>query len=184
MNLSALARKALEVYLQEKRVITQNELPLDDKTSFLCDTKDAVFVTLYLAGNVVASSGRIHPQKKNTILEAIDNTLQCLSDPRLGNKLTSPEDLSKISIRVDHLLQNERKVIQKISDLDITSQGLIFLSQKFEAASVVLPNISSIPTSSDDIFFLAVKKAGLDPAGLQETDYLLYAFSSHQYTDF
>jgi len=184
MDLVQLAKYALDIYLKEKRVLALPELHLSEKVNLLLDTKDAIFVTLYAKGTIIASSGRIHPLKKNTVLELIDNALACLSDPRMVEQVTSPEDLAMISIRVDHLAGNTRKVIQNISEIDPSKHGLIFLSQKFESASVLLPKISTVATTPEDMFFLAVKKANLDIAGLDDDDYILYTFETTVSTDF
>lgn len=184
MDLVQLAKYALEVYLKEKRILTLPELHLNEKVNLLLDTKDAIFVTLYTKGTVVASSGRIHPVKKNTVLELIDNALACLSDSRIANELDSLEDFSSVSIRVDHLAGNTRKVIGALTEIDPLKHGLIFLSQKFETAAVLLPKISTVATTAEDLFYLVVKKAGLEPVGLDEDDYILYTFETEVTTDF
>ncbi len=93
-----IVRKTLEIYLSEKRVPTLSDFSgLVDNYS---QSKEAVFVTLYLDGKVIASSGRIIPNKENTLYECIDNTLLCLKDPR-ATVLTRVEDLARVTIRTD-----------------------------------------------------------------------------------
>ena len=94
-----LVRKTLEAFILEKRIITQADFPLD--TAEFVSKKDAIFVTLYHNGRVIASSGRIQCQKENTVYECIDNTLLCLKDARFGTSLQSAENLADIHIRVD-----------------------------------------------------------------------------------
>jgi len=57
-----LVRKTLEIYLKEKRIITQTEFPQDLIVHL--NSQNAVFVTLYLDEKVIASSGRIQCKNK------------------------------------------------------------------------------------------------------------------------
>ena len=91
--------------------------------------KDAVFVTLYYQGKVIASSGRISCKKENSLFECIDNSLLCLKDPRFLSEIQTVEMLSQVRIRVDIFSPQNRRVLQSIDELDTTREGVIFLSQ-------------------------------------------------------
>lgn len=123
----SLVRKTLEIYLREKRIITQSDFPSDTTPHLV--TKDAIFVTLYHEGRVIASSGRIACKKENTAFECIDNTLLCLKDERFSAALQTPEALEKINIRTDRFTPKNRRILRDISELDIAKEGIIFLSQ-------------------------------------------------------
>ena len=125
----SLVRKSLEIYLREQRIITQSEI--DQNLLPYASKKEAVFVTLYKEGRVIASSGRIQCKKENSLFECIDNSLLCLKDERLGESLQTPEMLEKISIRVDRFSADKRRVLQKYEDLDITKEGIMLLSQNY-----------------------------------------------------
>lgn len=112
----SLVRKTLEIYLQEKRVITQSDFPADIATYLT--RRDAVFVTLYHDSRVIASSGRIACTKENSVYECIDNTLLCLKDPRFAPALQTPEILSSIYIRIDVTTPSDRRVLQNIDELN------------------------------------------------------------------
>ncbi len=116
----SLVRKTLELYLREKRVIAQSEFPAD-VLSFATG-KEAVFVTLYYEGRVIASSGRIQCKKENTLFECVDNTLLCLKDERFTTALQSPDALEKIRIRTDRFGPQNRRVLPSINDLDIRKE--------------------------------------------------------------
>ena len=116
----SLVRKTLEVYLGEKRIITQSDFPTD--IAAYTSKKDAVFVTLYYEGRVIASSGRIQCKKENTVLECIDNTLLCLKDERFSPALQTLEMLPGIRVRVDVFNAQNRRILQSISDLDISKE--------------------------------------------------------------
>jgi hypothetical protein len=111
----SIVRSALEVYLKEKRIVTHGDMPFDP-TEYI-NSKDAVFVTLYSGGKVIASSGRIACKKENTFYECVDNALLCLEDPRMS-ALTEVGDLEHIAIRTDRFTQANRRILGDISLLD------------------------------------------------------------------
>lgn len=113
-------RNILSSYLTEGKIIATNELALAGNP--LASGKDPVFVTLYASGRVVASSGRIHSTKGSTLLELVENSLLCLKDPRIKEVLKTAEDLAKITVRVDVLINGGRRILQKAEDLDITKE--------------------------------------------------------------
>ncbi len=86
-----LVRKTLEIYIKEKRLITQSDFSPDIIS--MMGKKESVFVSLYYEGRVIASSGRIQCQKENSVFECIDNTLLCLKDPRFTLALQSSDNI-------------------------------------------------------------------------------------------
>lgn len=116
----SLVRKTLETYINEKRLITQSDIPTDVLP--MMSQKDSVFVTLYYNGRVIASSGRIQCQKENTVYECIDNTMFCLKDPRFSLSLQSSGNLMNIRVRVDVLSSGDRRMIQNISELSVRDE--------------------------------------------------------------
>lgn len=176
-----LVKKTLEAFINEKRIITQSDLSGDMQE--FANKKDAVFVTLYFEWRVIASSGRIQCQKENSIYECIDNTLLCLKDPRFSENLQSSENLANIHVRVDLFGHENRRMLQKINELNIRDEGLIFLSQNLGIMSIVLPNMIHLDPTPEKYFNLSCQKAGLDPVKLVPSDYILYALKTQQYTD-
>jgi hypothetical protein len=152
-----LVRKTLEIYLREKRILTLTDFPAE--ASQYNALKDAVFVTLYYQGRVIASSGRIACKKENSIYECIDNTLMCLKDPRFTAELQDVEKIHDIHIRTDRFAAENRRVLRDISELDTTREGLILLSQNLGILSVILPHAVHGDTSPSTFFELALKKA-------------------------
>jgi hypothetical protein len=116
----SLVRKTLEMYLREKRIITLSEFP--QEVMEYMGTKDAVFVTLYYEGRVIASSGRIVCKKENTVYECIDNALLCLKDERFTTEIQDISKLGNIRIRTDRFKSQNRRVLSQISDLDTTKE--------------------------------------------------------------
>ena len=176
-----LVRKTLEIYTREKRLITQSDFPADTITMMW--KKEAVFVTLYHDGRVIASSGRIQCQKENTVFECIDNTLLCLKDARFTSVLQSSENLANIHIRVDLFGHEDRRMIQNISELSVRNEWLIFLSQNLWIMSVVLPHMIHLDPTPERYYTLACQKMWLDPTKLTQSDYILYALKTREFTD-
>ncbi len=177
----SLVRKTLEVYLGEKRIITQSDFPTDIST--YTSKKDSVFVTLYYEGRVIASSGRIQCKKENTVLECIDNTLLCLKDERFSPALQTLEMLPGIRVRVDIFNAQNRRILQSINDLDISKEWLILLSQNLGAMAVILPHMVHVGATPESFFSLACKKAWLDQKKLTSADYVIYAISTTEVSD-
>ncbi len=177
----SLVRKTLETYINEKRLIIQSDIPADVLS--MMSKKDNVFVTLYYNGRVIASSGRIQCQKENTVYECIDNTMQCLKDPRFTLNLQSPENLANIRIRVDVFGPGDRRMIQSVSDLSVRDEWLMLLSQNLGIISVVLPHMIHLDPTPIRYLELACQKAWLDLSKLTSSDYVLYAIKTNESTD-
>jgi hypothetical protein len=177
----SLVRKTLDIYLREKRVITQSDFPTD--ISEYLTLRDAVFVTLYHEGRVIASSGRIACTKENSVFECIDNTLLCLKDTRFTTGLQTPESLDKIRVRVDMCSPTDRHILQSIDELDTSREGLILLSQNLGVISVVLPHMVHVDPKPAVYLALACQKSGLDITKLTPADYVLYGLKTRELTD-
>jgi len=177
-----IARKILETYLGEKRIPTIEELGLAGSEHE--KTKQISFVTLYKNGKVIASSGRIHLKKPNTLFELIENTLFCLKDPRFIEAVKIPEDLKDVQIRID-LINSERgrRVLKNIGELDTKREWLIFLSQTLSKIGVLLPNITNVASTPEEYLEIVCQKAGVDMSTLRPEDSILYAIESTVYGD-
>lgn len=177
----SLVRKTLDIYLREKRIITQSDFPAD--IGVFLNKKNAVFVTLYHEGRVIASSGRIACQKENTVFECIDNTLLCLKDSRFALALQTPDILEKIYIRIDSYSPQDRRVLQSIDDLDVSREWLILLSQNLWIISVVLPHMIHVDPKPATYLALAAQKAWIDTSKLTPADYVIYGLKTNEITD-
>lgn len=177
----SLVRKTLEIYLGENRVITQSDFPAD--VGRYISTKDAVFVTLYADGRVIASSGRIQCKKENTLFECIDNTLLCLKDERFAQAGKDINSLASVHIRVDVFSAKNRRILSSIQDIDITKEWIIFLSQNLWTLSVVLPHMVHVGSTPEAYFSLACKKAWVDESKLTSSDYVIYGLTTETFND-
>ncbi len=179
---TALARKTLEIYLREKRIITQSEF--GEEALQNTALKEAIFVTLYHEWRVIASSGRIQCKKENSLFECIDNTLLCLKDDRFAPSLQNPDALGKINIRVDRFGPEKRRVLESVNSLDIRNEWIILLSQNLWVLSVVLPNMVHVGSTPQAYFDLACKKVGLDSKNMNPQEYFIYGLSTTVESDF
>ena len=176
-----LVRRTLELFINEKRIIAQSDIPAH--LSEFQWKKSPVFVTLYHDGRVIASSGRIQCQKENTLYECIDNTLLCLKDARFSVSLQDPVNLPNIHIRVDILESDSRRMIRDIWELSVRDEWIILLSQNLGIMSIVLPHMVHIDPTPEKYFNLACQKVWLDPTKLTSSDYILYAIKTKESTD-
>ena len=87
-------------------------------------------------------------------------------------------------IRVDVIPLSKRQVVARITDINPKIHGAMILSQNYLKAAILLPNITNIATTSDEVFFLLTKKAGLDPEKITTADYVLYKIESEKHSDF
>ena len=177
-----IARKVIEIYLNEQKIPTYEELWVADHSDM--QTKNLSFVTLYKDGKVIASSWRINLKKWNTIAELIENALFCLKDPRFVEAVKNPLEIKNIKVRVDIISPDQRKVLQKVDDLDISKQWAVIINQSEWKLGVILPNIANLVSSNKDMFELVCAKSGLDSTKMKDDDYILYSIESTQYSDF
>lgn len=140
-----------------------------------------MFVTLYLGGQVVASSGRVHAIQNHTISECIDNAILALKDPRASG--INLANLEQVRIRVDVIQSTDRRLIANYTELDARNEGMILLSQNLVKLAVVLPKITTPDATAEDIFRILCKKADMSMSQ-DPTDYVLYAIRSVVYSDF
>jgi AMMECR1 domain-containing protein len=153
----SIVRITLETYLREKRIITLSDITTDI-TPYI-STKEAVFVTLYYEGRIIASSGRIACAKENTFYECIDNTLKCLQDPRFTSEIQDIDKLRDIHVRVDRFSPTDRRILQDVSLLDTKTEGIMILSQNLGKLAIILPNMVHIDSSAQAYFRLVCQKA-------------------------
>lgn len=75
-------------------------------------------------------------------------------------------------------------MLKDISELDITKEGIIFLSQNHGVMSIILPHMVHVGSTPESYFSLACQKAGLDESKLTNADYVIYGFTTKEDTDF
>lgn len=117
-------------------------------------------------------------------MEIVDNTLLCLSDTRFTENLKSIQELPNLRVRVDHFTPDKRRIIESPHDLDMTHEWILFLSQPLGKMSILLPHITNVASTGDQIFDLACKKAWVEKSNLKKWEYILYAIQTITESDF
>jgi hypothetical protein len=179
-----IVREIIERYLETKILPTIENIKGFQKEIAWPTESSMIFVTLYHGGEIIASAGTIQPRHQDPREELLDSTLSALRDDRLMNAISEPDDLKTTQIRVDIIPLSKRQVVARITDIDPKNHGAMILSQNYLKAAILLPNITNIATTSDEIFFLLTKKAGLDAEKITTSDYTLYKIESEKYSDF
>lgn len=149
----SLARKSLEYYIKEEKVI---DIPENIDKEILEDEK-AVFVTIYKDGMLRGCIGTIEPTKENLALEIINNAVSAgVKDPRFD--IIEEEELVDLIYSVDILSKPEE--ISSTDELDVERYGVIV--RKEGKSGLLLPNLDGVDSIEEQLS-IALSKAGIKP---------------------
>lgn len=144
----ALARKAVEVYVRDRRVIEPGS------PEGLLGTQAGAFVSLHRQHDLRGCIGTIAPTAPTLAEEIIHNAIQAATeDPRFP-ELTAPE-LKDLEISVDVLHQSEPCAFD---DLDPARYGVIVTADW--RRGLLLPDLEGVDTPEQQID-IAMRKAGI-----------------------
>lgn len=156
-----LARESLMHYLKYGVYLD----PPNDLPKKMCDTKSAVFVTLYKNQELRGCIGTILPYMENLALEIIHNAVAAgLEDPRFMP--VKKEEMDEIEISVDVL--TEPKPADR-SELDPKRYGVIV--SLGARRGLLLPDIEGVDTVEEQLR-IALAKGGIS----KEEDYQIESF--------
>jgi len=148
-----LARKALETYVKEGKVL---EVPGDIPGEML-ESKAGTFVSLKKHGQLRGCIGTTGPTRKNIAEEIIYNAISSgTRDPRFFP--VEPGELDKLVYSVDVL--KEPEPIDSIEELDVIKYGVIVT--KDGCSGLLLPNLEGVDTPKKQVK-IALQKAGIKP---------------------
>lgn len=180
--MNTIAKKALAFFLAHQRAPTPEELGAQAHP--LAASKHLAFVTFYKNGAVVASSGRVEPKKPNTVAECADNAALCAQDPRFAAAgLSKPGDADALRCRVDVIDKANRRMVKSAAEVDALREGMLVISQAEGKLGLVLPGVAPAVTSSQELYEVALRKAGL-PASTPQESVVIYALASQVFSDF
>jgi len=153
-----LARRTIETYVRERRVIKPpEELPPEMRK------RAGAFVSIHRKdGSLRGCIGTIEPTQPNLALEVIQNAISAATrDPRFPP--IRPEELPDLEISVDVLSPPEP--IKSPEELDPKRYGLIVQSLKHPwKRGLLLPDLPGIKTVEEQVYYTRVHKAGIvDP---------------------
>jgi len=148
----ALARRALETYIQEGKTITPPEQMRE-----LVLKRAGVFVSIKKHGQLRGCIGTIEPTQENMAEEIVQNALSAgTRDPRFNP--VSRGELKDLTYSVDMLHPPE--AILSIEELDPKKYGVIVKSGY--KSGLLLPNLEGIDTPEQQVE-IARQKAGIRP---------------------
>lgn len=148
-----LARKTLETYVFENRIIKSNDEILD---KILLNKKSGVFVSIKSDGTLRGCIGTINPTKDNIAEEIINNAISAgIYDPRFNP--VGKDELEDLVYSVDILSPAEK--ISSKDMLDPYNFGVIVTSASKKG--LLLPNLEGID-SVDEQLRIALIKAGIN----------------------
>ncbi len=165
---SLLAKKAVEEYIENKRVIA----PLPNLPKDFLKRKAGIFITIEKNTNLRGCIGTYLPTRKNIAEEIIYNAIAAATeDYRFGP--LQKEELPYLSYTV--YILSEPELVKKIDELDPKKYGVIIktvpLSKKGDLISnshliaktgLLLPDLETVDTVEKQIL-IACQKGGINP---------------------
>ena len=154
-ELPALARRAVEIFVRERRVVA----PTPASSSSLLNERLACFVSIKTAERELRGCiGTVEPEKESLAEEIIANAINAATrDPRF--RPVTPGELPSLRYSVDVLDPAEPA---RLEDLDPAAFGVIVTDQLGLRRGLLLPNIEGIATASQQVQ-IAARKAGIAP---------------------
>lgn len=147
-----LAKKAVEEYIKEGRVIQKPEELMEEM-----GLRAGVFVCLKKHGELRGCIGTILPAAECVAEEAIKNAISAaIQDPRFPP--VEEEELGELEYSVDILCPPEE--VRDASGLDPKKYGVIVA--KAQKRGLLLPDLEGVDTVEEQLR-IAKLKAGIDP---------------------
>lgn len=148
-----LARKALETYVRENRIIK----PPDGLPSSMLENSAGTFVSIKKQGQLRGCIGTIVPTRDSVAEEIIYNAISSgTRDPRFDS--VEEDELNKLVYSVDVL--KEPEPIKTIAELDVIKYGVIVKAG--HRSGLLLPNLEGVDTPEKQVS-IALQKAGIKP---------------------
>lgn len=162
-----LARKAIENYVREKKIIS-----IPSQLTGEMKSKAGVFVSLKKNGDLRGCIGTFAPTTNNVAEEVIRNAIEAAAaDPRFAP--VSAKELPEITVSVDVLSQPVRVFSE--SELDAKKFGVIVKSGM--RRGLLLPDLEGVDTPKDQIS-ICRRKAGI----LENEPVELFKFEVRRFT--
>jgi len=165
-----LARKTVETYVREKRVLEQPEELVPEMQQ-----QAGTFVSLHSPnGELRGCIGTIEPTQDNVALEIIHNAISAATrDPRFPP--VRPHELDGLDVKVDVLMPPEP--VESLAELDPKRYGVIVESATDWRRGLLLPDLEGVDTVEYQVD-IARRKAFIGP----NEPVKLYRFEVKRYT--
>ena len=147
-ELVALARRTIDTYVRERRVIAP------PKPSGILAERHGAFVSLHREGDLRGCIGTIGPTQDSLADEIVHNAIQAATaDPRFPE--LTPAELRDLEISVDVLHEAEPATM---ADLDPRTYGVIVSADW--RRGLLLPDLEGVDTAEQQVG-IALRKAGI-----------------------
>jgi AmmeMemoRadiSam system protein A/AmmeMemoRadiSam system protein B len=153
-QLLALARRAIETFVREGRVIEKPSSPAP-----ILQERAACFISIKtLEGDLRGCIGTIEPAEETLAAELIANAVSSATrDPRFPP--VAPEELSHLRYSVDVLSTPEPA---QFEELDPKVYGVIVEDESGQRRGLLLPDLQGVETARQQVD-IAARKAGIQP---------------------
>jgi AmmeMemoRadiSam system protein A len=157
-EIPALARRAVETFVRERRLAETHATPESSADSLLRQPS-ACFVTIKtLSGDLRGCIGTIEPDRPTLAEEIVANAVSAATrDPRFHP--VTAEELDGLRYSVDVLMKPEPA---RFEDLDPARYGVIVENETGTRRGLLLPAIAGIETTQEQVQ-IAARKAGINP---------------------
>lgn len=169
---SRLARQALQIYLEEGRVMkVTSDLP-----PALLSRKAGVFVTIEKRGSLRGCIGTFLPAYDSIAEEIIHNSIAAgTQDYRFPPVPLSEMDALRFTVSV----LTKPELVRGLEDLDPRKYGVIVEAPRTKRKGLLLPDLEGINTPDKQVE-ICMQKGGIDP---QEKKLKLYRFTVVKHRD-
>lgn len=185
MNLVEFAKKAVETFVKEGKIIP----PSEDLPKEFLNKKAGTFVTIEKNGELRGCIGTYLPVRKNIAEEIIHNAIAAATeDYRFGS--VQEKELSSLSYTV--YILSEPELVKDLNELDPKKYGIIvktvpiaypnktdvvFNGHFVAKTGLLLPDLEGIDTIEKQIS-IACQKGRIDPV---REKFLIYRFTVEKY---
>lgn len=181
MNLSKLAKHAVEIYIKEKRIVSSSfatellqmiKCSEDLQKEFL-EKKAGTFVTIEKNGDLRGCVGTYLPTRKNIAEEIIFNAIAAATEDHRFCRIEK-EELHHLCYTVYILSKPES--VKDLKELDPKKYGII-VKGLLGRSGLLLPDLEGVDTIERQIL-IACHKGGIDPT---QEKCLIYKFTVKKY---
>jgi AmmeMemoRadiSam system protein A len=172
MNLVELARKSVESYINEGKIISS---PVDSPKEF-SERKAGAFVTIEKEGQLRGCIGTYLPTRKNIIEEVINNAVAAATEDYRFDPVEKGE-LPYLSYVV--YILNEPELTKNTKGLNPKKYGIIIKTAGCfpPKSALLLPDLDDVDTIDEQIS-IACKKGGINP---EKEKITIYRFTVEKY---
>jgi len=169
MDLISLAKKSIETYIKERKIIS---VPKNLEKEFL-NKKAGVFVTIEKNKELRGCIGTYLPYYKNIAEETIHNAVTAATEDYRFEPI-QPDELSQLSYTI--YILNTPEQIKGLKELDPKKYGIIIKTTDGKCG-LLLPDLNGVNSIQEQIS-IACQKGEINP---KKDKLLIYKFTTKKY---